>query len=149
MKVGKLIHTITFYTTKYIDNGNGTGSNELIELRKVKCSIEDITYKDIQEGKRKDIERTLKVHTHYFKEFDTKGMKAKINEALSDSNETETKSQAPDKRSLSGIASEALSDSNEDNIYEVIYRENVSYKNTECIFTIKKLVNNKKSNNRE
>ncbi|MCZ9892336.1 hypothetical protein OFR29_08565 [Brachyspira hyodysenteriae] len=53
MKVGKLIHTITFYTTKYIDNGNGTGSNELIELRKVKCSIEDITYKDIQQGKRK------------------------------------------------------------------------------------------------
>ncbi|MBW5389979.1 head-tail adaptor protein, partial [Brachyspira hampsonii] len=25
MKVGKLIHTITFYRTKYIDNGNGTG----------------------------------------------------------------------------------------------------------------------------
>ena len=113
MKVGKLIHTITFYRTKYIDNGNGTGSNELIELRKVKCSIEDITYKDIQQGKRNDLTRTLKVHTHYFKEFDTKGMMAKIN--------------------------------NEDDIYEVIYRENVSYKNTECIFTIKKLVNNKKT----
>ena len=41
------------------------------------------------------------------------------------------------------------SDNNEDDIYEVIYRENVSYKNTECIFTIKKLVNNKKSDNRE
>ena len=39
MKVGKLIHTITFYRTKYIDNGNGTGSNELIELRKVKCAL--------------------------------------------------------------------------------------------------------------
>ncbi|MCZ9892337.1 hypothetical protein OFR29_08570 [Brachyspira hyodysenteriae] len=38
---------------------------------------------------------------------------------------------------------------NEDDIYEVIYRENVSYKNIECIFTIKKLVNNKKSDNRE
>lgn len=117
MKVGKLIHTITFYRTKYIDNGNGTGSNELIELRKVKCSIEDITYKDIQQGKRKDLERTLKVHTHYFKEFDTKGMMAKINR--------------------------------ETDIYEVINMENVSYKNTECIFTIKKLVNNKKSDNRE
>ena len=113
MKVGKLIHTITFYKSEYTDNGNGTGSNELIELRKVKCSIEDITYKDIQQGKRKDLERTLKVHTHYFKEFDTKGMMAKIN--------------------------------NEDDIYEVIYRENVSYKNTECIFTIKKLLNNKKT----
>ncbi|WP_020003662.1 phage head completion protein [Brachyspira innocens] len=117
MKVGKLIHTITFYRTKYIDNGNGTGSNELIELRKVKCSIEDITYKDIQQGKRKDLERTLKVHTHYFKEFDTKGMMAKINR--------------------------------ENDIYEVINMENVSYKNIECIFTIKKLVNNKKADNRE
>lgn len=117
MKVGKLIHTITFYTTKYIDNGNGTGSNELIELRKVKCSIKDITYKDIQQGKRKDLERTLKVHTHYFKEFDAKGMYVKIN--------------------------------NDKDLYEVIYRENVSYKNIECIFTIKKLVNNKKSDNRE
>ena len=140
MKVGKLIHTITFYTTKYIDNGNGTGSNELIELRKVKCSIEDITYKDIQQGKRKDLERTLKVHTHYFKEFDTKGMMAKIN--------TGTKSRASVLTNTDAI-SEALSDNNEDDIYEVIYRENVSYKNIECIFTIKKLVNNKKSDNRE
>ena len=140
MKVGKLIHTITFYTTKYIDNGNGTGSNELIELRKVKCSIEDITYKDIQQGKRKDLERTLKVHTHYFKEFDTKGMMAKIN--------TGTKSRASVLTNTDAI-SEALSDNNKDDIYEVIYRENVSYKNIECIFTIKKLVNNKKSDNRE
>ena len=53
MKVGKLIHTITFYTTKYTDNGNGTGNNELIELRKLKCSIEYITYKYIQKGKIK------------------------------------------------------------------------------------------------
>ena len=136
MKVGKLVHTITFYTTKYIDNGNGTGSNELIELRKVKCSIEDITYKDILLGKRKDLERTLKVHTHYFKEFDTKGMMAKIN--------TGTKSRASVLTNTDAI-SEALSDNNEDDIYEVIYRENVSYKNTECIFTIKKLVNNKKT----
>ncbi|WP_297299629.1 head-tail adaptor protein [uncultured Brachyspira sp.] len=117
MKVAKLIHSITFYISEYVDNKNGTGKTQLKELRKVKCSIEDITYKDIQQGKRKDLERTLKVHTHYFKEFDTKGMMAKIN--------------------------------NEDDIYEVIYRENVSYKNTECIFTIKKLVNNKKSDNRE
>ncbi|WP_288550261.1 head-tail adaptor protein [uncultured Brachyspira sp.] len=106
MKVGKLIHTITFYKTKYIDNGDGSGESELEAIRKVKCSIDDITYKDIELGKKKDIERTLKVHTHYFKEFDTKGMKAKIN--------------------------------NDDDIYEVIYRENVSYKNIECIFTIKK-----------
>lgn len=105
MKVVKLIHSITFYTSEYIDNRNGTGKNQLKELRKVKCSIEDITYKDIQQGKRNDLTRTLKVHTHYFKEFDTKGMMAKINR--------------------------------EDDIYEVIYRENVSYKNTECIFTIK------------
>ncbi|WP_300377853.1 head-tail adaptor protein, partial [Brachyspira sp.] len=111
MKVGKLIHTITFYTSEYISNGNGTGNNELIELKKVKCSIDDITYKDIQQGKRKNLERTLKVHTHYFKEFDTKGMYAKIN--------------------------------NDKDLYEVIYIENVSYKNIECIFTIKKLVNNK------
>lgn len=111
MKVAKLIHSITFYISEYVDNKNGTGKTQLKELRKVKCSIEDITYKDIQQGKRKDLERTLKVYTHYFKEFDTKGMMAKIN--------------------------------NEDDIYEVIYRENVSYKNTECIFTIKKLVNNK------
>ncbi|MEI0488859.1 head-tail adaptor protein [Brachyspira pulli] len=117
MKVGKLIHTITFYISEYVDNKNGTGKTQLKELRKVKCSIEDITFKDIQQGKRKDLERTLKVHTHYFKEFYTKGMMAKIN--------------------------------NEDDIYEVIYRENVSYKNIECIFTIKKLVNNKKSDNRE
>ena len=105
MKVGKLIHTITFYTTKYIDNGNGTGSNELIELRKVKCSIEDITYKDILLGKRKDLERTLKVHTHYFKEFDTKGMMAKIN--------TGTKSRASVLTNTDAI-SEALSDNNEE-----------------------------------
>ena len=111
MKVGKLIHTITFYTSTYIENGNGTGDEKLIELKKVKCSIDDITYKDIEQGKRKDLESTFKVHTHYFKEFDTKGMVAKIN--------------------------------HEDDIYEVIYRENVSYKNIECIFTIKKLVNNK------
>ncbi|MEI0493004.1 head-tail adaptor protein [Brachyspira intermedia] len=108
MKVGKLIHTITFYTTKYIDNGNGTGSNELIELRKVKCSIEDISYKDIQAGKRTDLERTLKVHTHYFKDFEIKGMKAKIN--------------------------------NEADLYNVIYRENVNYKNIELIFTISKVL---------
>ena len=38
---------------------------------------------------------------------------------------------------------------NDKDLYEVIYRENVSYKNIECIFTIKKLVNNKKSDNRE
>ena len=101
MKVGKLIHTITFYSSEYVDNKNGTRKTQLKELRKVKCSIEDITYKDIQQGKRKDLERTLKVHTHYFKEFDTKGMMAKINR--------------------------------ETDIYEVIYRENVSYKNTECI----------------
>ena len=113
MKVGKLIHTITFYISEYVDNKNGTGKTQLKELRKVKCSIEDITYKDIQQGKRKDLERTLKVHTHYFKEFDAKGMKAKIN--------------------------------NDKDLYEVIYRENVSYKNTECIFTIKKLLNNKRS----
>ena len=55
MKVGKLIHTITFYTTKYIDNKNGTGKTQLKELRKVKFSIEYITYKDIQQGKRKDL----------------------------------------------------------------------------------------------
>ena len=108
MKVGKLIHTITFYTTKYIDNGNGTGSNELIELRKVKCSIEDISYKDIQAGRRTDLERTLKVHTHYFKDFEIKGMKAKIN--------------------------------NEADLYNVIYRENVNYKNIELIFTISKVL---------
>ena len=95
MKVGKLIHTITFYTTKYI-------------LRKVKCSIEDISYKDIQAGKRTDLERTLKVHTHYFKDFEIKGMKAKIN--------------------------------NEADLYNVIYRENVNYKNIELIFTISKVL---------
>ena len=140
MKVGKLIHTITFYISEYVDNKNGTGKTQLKELRKVKCSIEDITYKDIQQGKRKDLERTLKVHTHYFKEFDAKGMMAKIN--------TGTKSRASVLTNTDAI-SEALSDNNEDDIYEVIYRENVSYKNTECIFTIKKLVNNKKSDNRE
>nr|WP_256097291.1 hypothetical protein [Brachyspira hampsonii] len=30
-----------------------------------------------------------------------------------------------------------------------INMENVSYKNIECLFTIKKLVNNKKADNRE
>ena len=99
MKVAKLIHSITFYISEYLDNKNGTGKTQLKELRKVKCSIEDITYKDIQQGKRKDLERTLKVHTHYFKEFDTKGMMAKINR--------------------------------ENDIYEVINMENVSYKNIE------------------
>ena len=72
MKVGKLIHTITFYKTVYVDNKNGTGKEELEEIKKVKCSIEDISYKDIQAGRRTDLERTLKVHTHYFKDFEIK-----------------------------------------------------------------------------
>ena len=108
MKVGKLIHTITFYKTVYVDNKNGTGKEELEEIKKVKCSIEDISYKDIQAGRRTDLERTLKVHTHYFKDFEIKGMKAKIN--------------------------------NEADLYNVIYRENVNYKNIELIFTISKVL---------
>lgn len=108
MKVGKLIHTITFYTIEYIDNGNGTKSEKLKELRKVKCSIDDITYKYIESAKKNDIAKTLKVHTHYFKEFETKDIKAKINK--------------------------------EDGSYEIINRENVSYRNTELIFIIKKIL---------
>lgn len=108
MKVGKLIHTITFYKTVYVDNKNGTGKEELEEIKKVKCSIEDISYKDIQAGRRTDLERTLKVHTHYFKDFEIKGMKARIN--------------------------------NEADLYNVIYRENVNYKNIELIFTISKVL---------
>lgn len=104
MKCGELIHTITFYISKYIDNGNGTGKNELEEIRKVKGKISDITYKDIEAGKRKDIKRTLKVHTYYFKEFEYKGLKAKIN--------------------------------NGEDIYEIVYRENVGFKNRELIFTL-------------
>ena len=107
MKVGKLIHTITFYTTEYISNGDGTGEEHLKELRRVKCSIEDIGYKTLLERKKEEVEKILKVHTYYFKEFDTNGLKAKINADL----------------------------------YEVIYRENVSYKNTECIFTISRILN--------
>ena len=105
MKCGELINTITFYKTQYIDNGDGTGKKELVEVRKVKCKVSDITDKDIDEGKRKDIKRTLKVYTYYFKEFEEKGLKAKIN-----------------------------GDSN--NIYEIVYRENVGFKNRELIFTL-------------
>ncbi|MCZ9915590.1 hypothetical protein OFQ45_01450 [Brachyspira hyodysenteriae] len=53
MKVGKLIHTITFYTSEYIDNKNGTGKTQLKELRKVKCSIEDITYNEYTARQKK------------------------------------------------------------------------------------------------
>ena len=67
--------------------------------------MSDITYKDIEQGKRKDIKRTLKVYTYYFKEFEEKGLKAKIN-----------------------------GDSND--IYEIVYRENVGFKNRELIFTL-------------
>lgn len=66
MKCGELINTITFYKTQYIDNGDGTGKNELVEIKKVKWKVSDITYKDIEQGKRKDIKRTLKVYTYYF-----------------------------------------------------------------------------------
>ena len=48
MKCGELINTITFYKTQYIDNGDGTGKKELVEVRKVKCKVSDITYKDIE-----------------------------------------------------------------------------------------------------
>lgn len=106
MKSGELINTITFYETQYIDNQDGTGKNELIEVRKVKGKISDITYKDIETGKRNDIKRTLKVYTYYFKEFDKKGLKAKIN--------------------------------NDNDIYEIVYRENVGFKNKELIFTFTK-----------
>ena len=106
MKCGELINTITFYKTQYIDNGDGTGKNELVEIRKVKGKVSDITYKDIEQGKRKDIKRTLKVYTYYFKEFKDKGLKAKIN--------------------------------NGSDIYEIIYRENVGFKNRELIFTFVK-----------
>ena len=105
MKCGELINTITFYKTQYIENGNGTGKKELVEIRKVKCKVSDITYKDIEEGKRKDIKRTLKVYTYYFKEFEEKGLKAKIND-------------------------------NSNDIYEIVYRENVGFKNRELIFTL-------------
>ena len=103
MKCGELINTITFYKTQYIENGDGTGKNELVEIRKVKGKVSDITYKDIEQGKRKDIKRTLKVYTYYFKEFEEKGLKAKIN--------------------------------NGSDIYEIVYRENVGFKNRELIFT--------------
>lgn len=104
MKAGELINTITFYKTKYIDNGDGTGGDELIEIKKVKGKISDITYKDIETGKRDAIKRTLKVYTYYFKEFEEKGLKAKIN--------------------------------NDNDIYEIVYRENVGFKNRELIFTL-------------
>lgn len=103
MKCGELINTVTFYKTQYVDNGDGTGKNELVEIRKVKGKVSDITYKDIEQGKRKDIKRTLKVYTYYFKEFEEKGLKAKIN--------------------------------NDSDIYEIIYRENVEFKNRKLIFT--------------
>lgn len=106
MKSGELINTITFYKTQYIDNLDGTGKNKLIEIRKVKGKISDITYKDIEIGKRNDIKQILKVYTYYFKEFDEKGLKAKIN--------------------------------NCNDIYEIVYRENVGFKNRELIFTFTK-----------
>lgn len=111
MKCGELINTITFYKTQYIENGDGTGKNELVEIKKVKGKVSDITYKDIEQGKRKDIKRTLKVYTYYFKEFEEKGLKAKINRRMP-----------------------ACGDDND--IYEIIYRENVGFKNRELIFTL-------------
>ncbi len=79
MRSGELIHTIIFYKSNYSSNEDGTGHTELVEIRKVKCKIDDITYKTISDRKKEDIKEMLKVYTYFFKEYDMKGLKAKIN----------------------------------------------------------------------
>lgn len=67
LEAGKLIHTATLYKSLYVKNNDGTGKNKLEYVKKVKCSIRDVSYQNKDSNNKTTEDATLKITTHYFK----------------------------------------------------------------------------------
>ncbi len=67
MKAGNLIHTAKIYQEINTKAFGGTTEKSLALVKTVKCSIEDITYKNKVENNKTDFDTTLKITTWFFK----------------------------------------------------------------------------------
>ena len=67
IEAGKLIHTARLYKSLYVKNNDGTGKNQLEYVKKVRCSIRDVSYQNKDNNNKTTEDATLKITTHYFK----------------------------------------------------------------------------------
>ena len=66
IEAGKLIHTARLYKSLYVKNNDGTGKNQLEYVKKVRCSIRDVSYQNKDNNNKTTEDATLKITTHYF-----------------------------------------------------------------------------------
>ena len=78
IEAGKLIHTASLYREEHTKNFAGTGKVELVFVKQLKCSVKDVTYQNKYSNNKEINEKTLKMTTRYFNDYDT-NLLVKIN----------------------------------------------------------------------
>ena len=112
IEAGKLIHTARLYKSLYVKNNDGTGKNQLEYVKKVRCSIRDVSYQNKDNNNKTTEDATLKITTHYFDTSSVQTYDHNINMLVQiDSSEQ---------------------------LYKITYIENVLYENKVLIFSLSK-----------